>query len=180
MRSIPIWDQPCTQAEFGHLVGIGQSAVSQLVTEGILPRDGTAAEWLLAYCARLREQAAGRYSDGPLDLGQERAALAKAQREGVEIKNAVLRGEYAEISLLGQTLATASTAVAERFDHLPGRVRRACPLLPQKALEQVLTVIAEARNEWVTQTVELVRASWAEHDDDEPDDPATDDDAAAT
>jgi hypothetical protein len=47
---------------------------------------------LLAYCARLREMAAGRQSDaGGLDLIQERAALAREQRIGHEIKNAVSR-----------------------------------------------------------------------------------------
>ena len=92
---------------------------------------------------------------GTLDLGQERARLAREQRIGIEIKNAVLRGEYAPISLLAEVLASASQAVAERFDHLPGQIKRVAPTLPPAVMDRVMTTIAEARNEWVRQTSSL-------------------------
>lgn len=149
-----------TQAALAVLVGVSQQAISALMAEGKLPSEGTLGQLLLAYCERLREQAAGRLGDedNGLSLTGERAALARAQREGIEIKNAVLRGEYAAVSLLAETLATASQAVAERFEHLPGRMRQAVPDLPAAALEQALAVLAEARNEWVRSTVALVAA----------------------
>jgi phage terminase Nu1 subunit (DNA packaging protein) len=152
--------QPCTQLALAELVGVSQQAISALVTEGKLPSGGTLGQLLLAYCERLREQAAGRLGDedNGLSLTGERAALARAQREGIEIKNAVLRGEYAAISLLAETLASASQAVAERFDQLPGRMRQAVPDLPAAALEQALAVVADARGEWVRSTVALVAA----------------------
>jgi phage terminase Nu1 subunit (DNA packaging protein) len=168
-----------TQAAFGALVGISQPAVSELIRTGVLAADGTGDEWLLAYCFRLREQAAGRASDGPLDLAQERAALAREQRLGLEIKNATLRGDYAPVEWLGEVLATASQAVAERFDHLPGRVRKSCPTLPAEALDQVIGVISEARNEWARQTVEIVAAKITTTDEDEPELIGLDDDARA-
>ncbi len=160
-----------TQAGFGAAVGISQQAVSELVRAGVLVDGATAAEWLLAYCHRLREQAAGRMGADAsgLDLVQERAALARAQREGIEIKNATLRGEFASVQLLAQVLANASQAVAERFDHLKAEVRLACPDLPPEATDRVLTVIAAARNAWVTETAELV-ARKLQPDDDEADD----------
>lgn len=81
-------DQQATQAAFGALVGIAQPSVSTLMTEGKLPATGTLGELLLAYCARLRDQAAGRMGENTtLDLVQERAALAREQREGQAIKN---------------------------------------------------------------------------------------------
>ena len=156
------------QGHFAELVDISSARVSQLLSEGVLPSSGTGLQWLHAYCHRLREQAAGRHTDGPLNLAQERAALAREQRAGIEIKNGVLRGEYAAISLLSETLGSASQAVAERFDHLPGRIKNAVPDLTAAVLDQVLAVIAEARNEWVIQTVALVSAIV----DDDADTPA--------
>lgn len=108
-------------------------------------------------------------AEGLLDLAQERAGLAKAQREGIELKNAILRGEYASITLLADVLAAASAAVAERFDHLGPRLRRACPELPARALDEVLAVIASARNEWARSTAELVSKALTEWDDDDGD-----------
>ncbi len=154
------------------MVGVSQQAVSDMVSRGVLENGAPLRQWLLAYCGRLREQAAGRIGSesGGLDLAQERAALARSQRTGIDIKNAVLRGEYAAVGLLGEVLASASQAVAERFDHLPGQLRKACPDLPPAAVDQVMTAIASARNEWVRSTVALVGASLTPGDDDE--DPA--------
>jgi phage terminase Nu1 subunit (DNA packaging protein) len=156
-----------TQSAVAAVVGVSQQAISAMQADGRLPSAGTNAEIVHAYCARLREQAAGRYTEGPLDLSQERAALAREQRAGLEIKNAVLRGDYAAVTLLADVLATASQAVSERFDHLPGVLKKACPQLDDAARDQVVAVIAAARNEWVRATAELVRARLAE-DDDEP------------
>lgn len=162
-------DLPCRQADFGAMVGISQQAVSDLVSRGVLEDGQPLRQWLLAYCGRLREQAAGRAgaTDGGLDLAQERAALARSQRVGIDIKNAVLRGDYAAVELLSEVLATASQAVAERFDHLPGQLRKACPDLQPAAIDQVMTAIASARNEWVRTTVALVTASLDQADDDD-------------
>jgi phage terminase Nu1 subunit (DNA packaging protein) len=153
-----------TQQELAEVLGVTPPRVSQWISEGVLPADGTLLDWVRLVVARLREQAAGRYTDGPLDLVQERAALAREQRAGLEIKNAVLRGEYASIALLSQVLATASQAVAERFDHLPGHLRKTCPRLTEDERDQVAVVIAQARNEWVRATAELV-AQQLESDD---------------
>lgn len=162
-------DNEFKQVLLARMVGVDPSAISHAVADGRLPAGGTLGEALLAYCHRLREQAAGRLGAEPggLDLATERAALARAQREGIEIKNAVARGSYAPITMLAEVLATASQAVAERFEHLHGQVRKACPDLPPVAIERVLAVIASARNEWVRQTAELVTARVL--DDDEPD-----------
>jgi len=123
----------------------------------------------VTYIRHLREVAAGRGSAevGGLDLVQERAALAREQRMGIEIKNAVLRGEFAPISVLAEVLATASQSIVERFDQLPGLLKKNCPELPDAAREQVMTALAGARNEWVRATEALVSTkSQAEHHDD--------------
>ena len=156
-------DQQATQAAFGELVGIAQPSVSTLMTEGKLPSAGTLRELLLAYCQRLRDQAAGRMGENTtLDLVQERAALAREQREGQAIKNAVARREYAPIGLLADVLGRAGGAVVDRFDQLEGALKKACPDLPDEAKTTVLRVIAAARNEWVRETAQLVAESLDE------------------
>lgn len=150
-----------TQAQFADLVGISQQAVSELVKGGALERGASAGQWLLGYCGRLREQAAGRMGseDGGLDLVQERAQLAREQRIGQAIKNRVALGEYAPVGVLADVLALASSAVVDRFDQLEGALRKACPELPQAALVTLQTTIAAARNEWIRGASRLV----AEH-----------------
>lgn len=162
-------DGTAVQAIVGDVVGVSQQAISALVTDGKLPEGLTLGETIQAYCHRLREQAAGRMGDevGGLDLSQERAALAREMRHGHEIKNAVARGTYADIQLLADVLSAASQAVVERFDQLPGMLKKACPDLPDAAREQVMVAIAAARNEWVRTTEKLVSLKIIGTDDDQ-------------
>lgn len=149
---------PITQAAFGELVGISQQAVSDFVRVAALGPGVSAHDMLLAYCARLREQAAGRMGEeaGGLDLVQERAALARSQRIAQDLKNAVAAGEYAPIGLLADVLAAASAGMVARIDQLDGALRKAAPDLPEEARLVVLQVIAAARNEWIKSTAKLV------------------------
>ena len=164
-------DRAPTQVEIGaHLDMSDRNLRDVLEQLGLSRTQASLAEIRVAYIRRLREQAAGRLGDtiGGLDLAQERAALARSQRDGIEIKNAVLRGDYASVTLLAEVLANASQSVAERFDHLPGLLRKTLPDLPQAAVDQVMVVIAAARNEWTRATVELVRTTLTTPEDDEP------------
>lgn len=164
---------PATQSDVAMVVGVSQQAISALVTEGKLQTAGTLGEVLQAYCQRLRLQAAGRMGDevGGLDLVQERAALAREQREGQAIKNAVARKEFAPVGLLADVLGMAASAVVDRFDQLEGALRKACPDLPDEAKTTVQSVIAAARNEWIRSTERLVTdgldAMLAAQDDDD-------------
>lgn len=158
MKTVEVMGVGITQAEFAVLIGVSEAKVSQLVGEGVIERGRTAHAWLLAYCERLREVAAGRASGeaGGLDLVQERARLARSQREAQDIKNAVARGEFAPIGLLADVLGMASSAVVDRFEQLEGALRKACPELPDEAKATVQQVIANARNEWIRATERLV------------------------
>jgi phage terminase Nu1 subunit (DNA packaging protein) len=171
-----------TQQLLGDCVGISQPAVSGWYSEGRIPAGATLGEALRIMFHTLREQAAGRMGSdvGGLDLAQERAALAREQRLGLEIKNAALRGEYAPVALLAEVLATASQAVAERFDHLPGTIKKACPSVSDQDRDQILALVASARNEWVTQTAKLVAASVTSADEDEPELDLGDEDEPST
>lgn len=162
---------PAVQAVVGQIVGVTQQSISSLQGEGKLPTGLCLGDTVQAYCHRLREQAAGRLGSelGGLDLAQERAALAREMRLGHELKNAVTRGTYAPIELLSEILAGASQAVVERFDQVPGMLAKACPDLPDSAREQIMTVLAAARNEWLRATEKLMAQRAADLDDDEDD-----------
>ena len=168
-----------SQTLLASMVGITQPAVSAMVADGRLQVEGLSlGDALQAYCQRLRDQAAGRVGSevGGLDLVQERAALAREQREGQAIKNAVARREYAPIGLLADVLGMAASAVVDRFDQLEGAMRKACPDLPDEAKTTVQQVIAAARNEWIRATSTLVAdtvdAMLAAQEPDEDDQPA--------
>lgn len=149
------------------IVGVSQQNISALQGEGKLPAVGSTGQIILAYCQRLRDQAAGRMGAeiGGLDLVQERAALAREQRLGIEIKNAVARSEYAPITLLAEVLAAASQSVVERFEQLPSLLKKSCPDLSADANVQIEAIIVAARNEWVRATESLITAKLTEQDD---------------
>lgn len=161
MKVLPHLDAPISQAEFAQIIGVSEARISQLVADGVIVRGDSAHEWLVSYCERLRDQAAGRAGSeiGGLDLVQERAALAREQREGQAIKNAVARKEFAPVGLLADVLGQAASAVVDRFDQLEGALRKACPDLPDEAKTTVMQVIASARNQWINSTEKLVADS---------------------
>jgi phage terminase Nu1 subunit (DNA packaging protein) len=135
-----------TQQQFADVVGITQQRVSSLFSRGILGPDMTLQEGIAAYCASLREQAAGRAAEGDLNLAAERARLARAQREKIEMQNAVKRRELAPLSLLEETLAKAGAKVAGVLDAIPGMLRRRNPDLTAADLDVIAKEIAAARN----------------------------------
>lgn len=135
-----------TQAAFGSLVGISQQAVGNLVGRGVLDTSAPALQVLQAYCSHLREQAAGRATNGDLDLASERAGLAKAQRERIEMQNAVTRGELAPVALIEEVLAKAGGRIAGILDAIPGGVRRRVPSMTSEEIKNIATEIARVRN----------------------------------
>ena len=139
-------DSRATQRQFGLLVGITQGAVGAAVAEGILTPGQSYREWLLAYCKRLREMAAGRYSAGDLDLTEERARLARAQSERIEMENAVKRGELAPIDTLRDAIIPAMTQISALMDAIPVKLKREAPHLTATDLEIVKREIANAMN----------------------------------
>lgn len=156
------------------MVGLSEARVSQLAADGIIPRGETGHNMLLAYCERLRDQAAGRAGSetGGLDLVQERAALAREQRIAQEIKNKTARGEFAPIGLLADVLGKASSAVADRFDQIEGALRLKRPDIDDELMGAVLSVVTSARNEWIRATSRLIDVEvdkLLEEQDDEPD-----------
>ncbi len=82
-------DRKATQAEFAKLVGISQQAASKQLDKGAIKAGETLREWLLTYCDRLRDQAAGRG-------GSQQESLASAKTEEAQVKTALNRLTYQE------------------------------------------------------------------------------------
>lgn len=146
-----------TQQAFGALVGVSQQAIGSLVGRGVIDQEMTGHQMLQAYCSHLREHAAGRASDGDLDLSQERAALARSQRETVDMKNAVTRGELAYVTLIEQVLSNAGSKIAGILEAIPGAVKRRVPSLPASEIKAISTEIARARNIVATMSLDDLR-----------------------
>ncbi len=148
---------PLKQAEFGALVGVSQQAVSDLLSRGVLSDGATGGQWLLAYCRHLREHAAGRATNGDLDLATERARLAKEQADRVAMQNAVSRNELAPVHLLEEVLAKAGARAAKILDTIPGTIRRREPGLSADTIAAITRDIAKVRNLAATVTLADLR-----------------------
>lgn len=135
-------DEPCTQTQFAKLVGVGQSAVSDLLSRGVISSGQTARVWLEDYCGHLREMAAGRGMDG--ELAYERAEATRVGRERNEIKLALDRKTYAPVTLLEQVLATVGRKIAGVLEPLPGKLQKRCPQLAPDDLVLIQRDIAHA------------------------------------
>jgi phage terminase Nu1 subunit (DNA packaging protein) len=135
-----------TQAAFGALVGVSQQAIGNLVGRGILDKNMAGHQLLQAYCSHLREQAAGRAANGELDLATERAGLAKAQREKIEMQNAVTRGELAPVTLIEEVLSKAGSKIGGILEAIPGAVKRRVPSLSAEEIKNIAGEIARVRN----------------------------------
>ena len=112
--------QRASQELFADVVGITQQAVSEIFSRGILPRDATLRDWLHAYCANLREQAAGRSEE----LVRQRARLAMEQADRVAMENAKMRRELAPIALLETVLARVCRQIAGILESIPVQLKR--------------------------------------------------------
>lgn len=163
-------DTRCDQKTLAQVVGLSEARISQLVKEGVIQRGDTIGEQIVAYCENIREVAGGRApSEGGLDPGQEKAKLDREKRMGQRIKNLKDLGEWAAVSVLMKTLASASSAMASKLEALPNELMKVAPDLPYEAVEALRGCIAKARNDWLsdTEALDLVGEPDEEEDDDD-------------
>ena len=161
--------KPLTQEEFGRLVGITQQAIEQKVAEGILRRGALGCEWLLSYCDRLREQAAGRNSDESRANTIANTKLAEEKVLGQQIKNAISLKQYAPVSLLTEVLSGAASAAATHLDSIVPTLMREGIELTDSQRTRVSTIVARARNELVEKATDLALLDLIDADDDDAD-----------
>ncbi len=157
-----------TQAAFGALVGVSQQAIGNLVGRGILDTSVPGHQLLQTYCSHLREQAAGRATNGELDLATERAGLAKAQREKIQMQNAVTRSELAPVVLIEEVLSKAGSKIAGILEAIPGAVKRRVPSLPAGEIKSIAGEIARVRNIVAGMSLDDLRELEEDGTDDSP------------
>jgi len=144
-------DAPVTQDEFGSLVGVSQQAVSDLMTRKVIGDGQTAGQWLLAYCAQLREVAAGRGADG--DLAYQRAEQARVARERNEIQLAKDRKQYADVSVIELVCAHVGRSVAGLLESLPSDIHKLSPDLTPGAVMHIQRTVSKACDAAVSVTL---------------------------
>lgn len=163
-------DKPVTQAFFAEWVGISERHVRNLLQKGTLRQGGSLLEWTQDYTGSLRDEAAARATSNGLVLSDERAALAKAQRERVERENKVERDEYVETWRLEAACKFSADAISARFSRLPEDIKRAAPDVSPKVLaiveDAVARVLLEA--ETLRLPIDAQLAGCRGGDDDEP------------
>lgn len=139
-------DEPCTQRAFAQIIGASAPAINIMLKDGVIKKGDSAGQWLLDYCARLREKAAGRATDGTMSLAAERAKLAKEQTAIAAIKRAEMDGDLAPVQLLTWTLSRVSTQLAAALERIPVEVQRQSHgAVSPDAILIVETEIAKAR-----------------------------------
>ena len=76
------------------------------------------------YCRYAQKVMQGRTDDGGKALSQRRGRLAEAQTQAVELKTAILSGEYVRLSSVVHVVEEQYAVVRERVLSTPGKAAR--------------------------------------------------------
>jgi phage terminase Nu1 subunit (DNA packaging protein) len=142
-----------TAAEAATHIDLGTRNFIDLVDRGIIPRAATASysldECRTLYIRHLRGMASGHGDMAAgASLSSERALLAKEQREGVSLKNAISRGDYVPLAIVIRKLEATFAVFRELLLTLPGKMGDACEMRVRDEIEQLLLAeIIEILNE---------------------------------
>lgn len=141
-----ISDLQVTAAVLADWLGISAQAVNKHAREGVLLRCNNRYDLkvsVAAYCAHVREVAAGRGGAAQSNLTAERARLAKVQADSYELKNAVTRGELVEVADAERAWSDTLRTVRSCMLAVPSRVRQR---LGHLTIADVETIDFEVRN----------------------------------
>jgi phage terminase Nu1 subunit (DNA packaging protein) len=132
-----------TREQFASVVGVTRQAVDDLVKHGVLREGDSGGQWLLAYTAKLREEAAGRSTE----LVKERARYDRARADHQEMVNAQKRGDLVHVGVMRRVFAAVGRRSAGILEGLPARLRREVGGLDARALELIEAELVRVRNE---------------------------------
>lgn len=163
-------DKRPTQPEIAAHLDISDRRLRELLAEwSIDHKQSSLSEIRTRYIRKLREEAAGRATDGDLDLATQRARLAKEQADRIEMQNAVTRKDLASTELLQILLANAGVKVGRILDAIPGLLRRRNDKLNADDITLITHEIAKCRN--LCAQISLDDLTAAEEDLEDPDTP---------
>ncbi len=131
-------------AILARLLGVSEVTLSALARRGLVVKAGRRGfdleQSVRAYCQHLREQASGRkQGDTP---AAERARLAKAQADSVELRNAVRRGALVDAEAVATEWEGICRTIRAGMLRLP---KRAAAHLPHLTSRDVSLLDAEIR-----------------------------------
>lgn len=113
------FDQPCTHDAFAEIVGVARQQITELVRDGVLSEGASAHEWLVAYIARLRDEALNR---NPAQI-RERTRLEQLRADHLAMIVDDRKRQLVPRDLLELLIARAGADVQRVFDQLPERIQ---------------------------------------------------------
>jgi len=104
------------------ITGLSQGRINQMKGQMIWSVDMTLADASHAIVKWLGKRAAGHVSEDGLDLVQERAKLARENRETASLKNAELRNTLVKVEEIRRSMFTAARSVRNALQTIPDRI----------------------------------------------------------
>lgn len=141
-----------TAAEVAIHIDLSTRRIVDLLNEGVIERKERAGynldEVRTQYIRHLRAVAAGHGENGQQSLANERAALAREQRDSVAIRNAIARGDFVSLSEVRQINERIFSVIRENLLTLPGKLGDELANRERAEItERLETEIFEALNE---------------------------------
>ena len=115
-------NEKATGTAIARLTGLSESRISKMKGMNVWSADMTLQEANHSVIKWLGKRAAGHISEQGLDLVQERAALARENRETAALKNAELRGDLVRGDEIRRAIFTASRGIRNSLQTIPDRV----------------------------------------------------------
>jgi len=145
-------DKKATQLGFSKLVGVSQQAISKHLDSGVLIKGQTFREWLIFYCERLRDEAAGRGGNDQVNLtrARTREAVASAHLKELDVKTKT--GTLIPVDEIEPSLEALVVALRTELLILPDKLTMAVktmydvdidPLLIEEPIHEALQHFAD-------------------------------------
>ncbi len=137
-----------TQAQVAEHLFLSLRNLRDYYARGRIDKAASLDEQRRQYISHLRETAANRVPNGPLDPQQEKARLDKLRADQIETKLAAERKELMPAHVFESAMADAFKAVAGGLENLPGELERD-GTIGADAVDQVERVIDRIRDDLV-------------------------------
>tara|TARA_R100000951_G_scaffold114540_1_gene119658 strand:+ start:58 stop:558 length:501 start_codon:yes stop_codon:yes gene_type:complete len=137
------------------LTGLTQGRINQMKSNQIWQVEMNLEDAAHAIVKWLGRRAAGHVSEDGLDLVQERAKLARENRETASLKNAEMRVSLVSASEMRRAIFSAARSVRNSFQTIPDRI--SMPVAGMTDHHDIHTLIDQE----VTQVLEDLDNDWA-------------------
>ena len=137
------------------LTGLTQGRINQMKSNQIWQVEMNLEDAAHAIVKWLGRRAAGHVSEDGLDLVQERAKLARENRETASLKNAEMRVSLVRASEMRRAIFSAARSVRNSFQTIPDRI--SMPVAGMTDHHDIHTLIDQE----VTQVLEDLDNDWA-------------------